>query len=32
MKFKRLKANGNYRVNIECYFNHFDITSYEVDG
>ena len=27
MRFKRLKTNGNYKINIEGYFNHFNIIS-----
>ena len=31
MRFKRLKTNGNYKVNIKCYFSYFNIISCEVN-
>ena len=32
MIFKNLKTYGNYKVNIEDYLSHFDITSWKVDS
>ena len=32
IRFKMLKTNKNYKINIEDYFYHFDITYWEVDG
>ena len=31
MKFKKLKINENYKINIKDYFNYFNIISYEID-
>ena len=32
MRFKRLKTNENYKINIEGYFNNFNIIFLEVDN